>query len=324
MNCAIIGAGQLGSRHLQGLITYKQDKLNIYIFDPSIESLVIAQQRAKEIEHHHELFFKSTIQDLPKHLDFVVIATNSNVRMNVMELLFHQTSVKNLILEKVLFPDLGQYPKALNLVNQHQVNCWVNHTRRMYEAYHQLKSYFDKNKTYSFQLFGASWGLACNGLHFIDLFEFLTDSKLTSISNALLDGEPIESKRNGYIDFDGTLTGTLNHKHHFSITSFKNQTLIAPALSIMTDDLRLVIQETGTPKIYFFKKENGFALEEVPFQVLYQSQLTGKLLEQIQNTGTCDLPSLEHSSSTHQIFIESILNRWNEVTKTNNLTLPIT
>jgi hypothetical protein len=194
----------------------------------------------------------------------------------------------------------------------------------MYESYHHLKSLFDNSKSYNFQLVGASWGLACNGLHFIDLFEFLTDSKLTSISNTLLDGQPIDSKRSGYIEFDGTLTGTLDHKHYFSITSFKSQTPIAPTLSIMTDDVRIVIQESGTPKVYLFKKENRFNLEEVPFQVLYQSQLTGILFEQIQTSGTCSLPPFEHASFTHQIFIASILNRWNEVTKSSNILLPIT
>lgn len=288
MNCAIIGAGQLGSRHLQGLLTYNHAELNVFILAPSRESLAVAQQRAKEIEHSHELFFTNTTQDLPKDLEFVVIATNSKVRLNAMEALFQQTSVKNLVLEKVLFPDIDQYAKALELIKVNNVKCWVNHPRRMYESYHQLKSHFDNSKIYSFQLVGASWGLACNGLHFIDLFEFLTDSKLTSISNTLLDGQPIESKRSGYVEFDGTLTGTLDHKHHFSITSFKNQTLIAPTLSIMTDDVRIVIQESGTPKVYLFKKENSFNLEEAPFQVLYQSQLTGKLLEQIQTTETCN------------------------------------
>ena len=324
MNCAIIGAGQLGRRHLQGLLTCYNAKLNIFILDPSSESLAVAELRAKEIEHSHELFFTNTIHDLPKDLEFVVIATNSKVRLNAMETLFQHARVRNLILEKILFPVLEQYTQALELVHHHQVSCWVNHTRRMYEAYHQLKSYFNHNKTYSFQLVGASWGLACNGLHFIDLFEFLTDSKLTSISNSLLDGQPIESKRSGYVEFDGTLTGTLDHKHHFSITSCRSQTPIAPTLCIMTDDVRIVIQESGTPKVYLFKKENRFNLEEETFQVLYQSQLTGILFEQIQTSGTCALPPFDHASSTHQIFLASILNRWNEVTKSSNILLPIT
>ena len=323
-NCTVIGAGQLGSRHLQGLLTYQQEALNIFILDPSSESLAFAKQRADEMDHIHSLIFTHSIQELPKQIEFVVIATNSKVRLEVMETLFQHTSVKYLILEKVLFPDMEHYEKALGLIKQNNVRCWVNHPRRMYEDYHKLKAVFDVSKTYTFQLVGASWGLACNGLHFIDLFEFLTDAKLTTISNAMLDGQPIESKRSGYLEFDGTLLGTLNNKHTFSITSLKNQEIIAPTLSIMTDDLRILIQESGTPKVYFFKKERNFKMEVASFQVLFQSQLTGRLFAQIQTTGTCDLPSFEHASSSHQLFIESILNKWNKDTKTNNILLPIT
>ncbi|GAB1448390.1 hypothetical protein MASR2M44_13990 [Bacteroidota bacterium] len=324
MNCAIVGAGQLGSRHLQGLLTFNQAFLEIFILDTSKESLLVAQQRANEIKHAHKLYFISSMQELPKQLEFVVVATNSMVRLTVMERLCQQATIKNLILEKVLFPDIEQYAKALNLVRENQVSCWVNHPRRMYEAYQKLKTFFDFDKTYSFQLVGASWGLACNGLHFIDLFEFLTNSKLSAISNALLDGQPIESKRSGYFEFEGTLTGTLNDKHNFSITSLKNHNVIAPTISIMTDELRVLIQESATPKVYIFRNEKNFTIEEFPFQVHFQSQLSGKLLEQILSSGTCDLPTFEHASSTHQIFIESILRRWNEVTKTKNVLLPIT
>lgn len=324
INCAIIGAGQLGSRHLQGLLTYQQGLLSIFIVDPSNESLSVAQQRAEEIKHKHTLTFLKSYEDLPKQLEFVVVSTNSNVRLAVMEALFQHANVRNLILEKVLFPDSVHYTKACNLIKTNHVNCWVNHPRRMFESYHHLKSLFNTNKIYSFQLVGASWGLACNGLHFIDLFEFLTNSKLTSIDNALLDGKPIESKRSGYLEFDGTLTGTLNNKHNFTVTSLKNQNLIAPALSIMTDDLRIFIQESGTPKVYLLKKENGFAIQQIDFKMLYQSQLTGQLFEQIHTFDNCDLPTFEHASSTHQIFIESILNRWNEVTNTKNTSLPVT
>ena len=107
MNCAIIGAGQLGSRHLQGLLSYKKESLNIFIIDPSDDSLFIAKQRALELEHKHSLTFTDSFQELPKHLDFVVIATNSKVRFVVMEILLQHASVSYLILEKVLFPDLG-------------------------------------------------------------------------------------------------------------------------------------------------------------------------------------------------------------------------
>lgn len=324
MNCAIIGAGQLGSRHLQGLLSIKKLKLNIFVIDPSLESLVNAEARAKEIDYNHTLTFAVSLNEIPNQLEFVVIATNSLVRLAIIETLLENKTVNNLILEKVLFPSLNQYEVASDLIKKHNVKCWVNHPRRMYEDFQNLKHLFHHDKIYSFQLVGGSWGLACNGLHFIDLFEYLTDTRLTSLSNDFLDGIPIASKRKGYLEFEGTVTGKLNNKHSFIISSLKSQTLLAPSISIMTEDLKIFIQECGTPKIYIFKDENNFKVEEIKFQVKFQSQLTGLLFTQIQTTGTCDLPTFEHASSTHKMFIESIINCWNVAMKTNQTLLPIT
>ena len=62
-NCLIIGAGQLGSRHLQGLVKYL-GQLEIYVLDPSIDSLIIAQEREREITHNHEIIYTPVLINL--------------------------------------------------------------------------------------------------------------------------------------------------------------------------------------------------------------------------------------------------------------------
>jgi predicted dehydrogenase len=324
MNCAIIGAGQLGSRHLQSLLTVSRFPVVVFVVDPSESSLETAKQRAEEIAHSHSVHFTKNIADLPPHLDFVVVATNSIIRLAVMQELVAQSQVNYLILEKVLFPEIEQYAAAERLVKQHNIKCWVNHPRRMYDDYQKLKSHFSSEKTYAMQVTGAAWGLACNGLHFIDLFEHLTDSQLSTLQTNLLNGLPIESKRNGYLEFEGEIHGTLNNKQAFSIQSLPGNQLLAPSISIMTDDFRVFIQESGTPATYRFEAANNFAPEKDSFSVQYQSQLTGKLLLQLVESGTCDLPDLQHASATHQIFLRAFLQHWNAQTGENNEVLPIT
>jgi predicted dehydrogenase len=298
--------------------------LNVYIVDPSSDSLDIAKQRANEITHGHTLFFKNAINELPNTLDFVIIATNSKVRLAVIEELVRVSKVTYLILEKVLFPSIQEYDLALDMVNEHGIQCWVNHPRRMYEDYKKLKEHFVKDKTYLFQLVGSSWGLACNGLHFIDLFEYLTDSSLFSISCENLNPHPIDSKRGGYLEFEGTIQGQLVHNHLFSISSLSNDIIIAPSISIMTDDFRIFIQESGKPMIYLFQKENNFDPISLDITMKFQSQLTGVLFEQLIQSNTCDLPTLQHASITHKVFIQSLLNHWNKGTGIQNNLLTIT
>ena len=55
-NNLVVGAGQIGSRHLQAIL--KLDiKQTIYILDPSTNSLEISKERANEIPNNHKLFF---------------------------------------------------------------------------------------------------------------------------------------------------------------------------------------------------------------------------------------------------------------------------
>lgn len=46
-NISIIGAGQLGSRHLQGLMT-AQTEMNIWVVDQSLDSLNTAKKDANK------------------------------------------------------------------------------------------------------------------------------------------------------------------------------------------------------------------------------------------------------------------------------------
>lgn len=58
-NIIIIGAGQLGSRHLQGVLksTYA---LNVTVVDPSEESLNTARERAEKISIKSRLWIQTT------------------------------------------------------------------------------------------------------------------------------------------------------------------------------------------------------------------------------------------------------------------------
>ena len=101
INSLIIGAGQLGSRHLQGLLKFEKEQL-IYVLDPSENSLNISKERAQEVENKHNLIFINDWDKLPTEFDLVIVATGANVRSKVVSKLLTDFKVKNLILEKIL------------------------------------------------------------------------------------------------------------------------------------------------------------------------------------------------------------------------------
>lgn len=311
MNCSIIGAGQLGSRHLQGLLSYSNDVLNVFVVEPNSDSAKLANVRAKEIPHNHKIQFCTSVDELPDNLDFVVIATNANIRFKIIQELVNQARVKYLVLEKVLFPNLEQYELAINLLQANRVITYVNHPRRLIQSYRTLKEKITKSESFNIQVYGAAWGLGTSALHFIDLFEYLTDTKLTKLSCEFLNSNPISSKREGYLEFEGTLQGVLGESNLFSISSVNSPRPSLPTISIMSEFDRIVIQEYHSPKIVIFKESVDFKLEVSDFVPEYQSQLTGTVFEKLIKFGSCELTTLEEASQTHKIFLESLLSHLN-------------
>ena len=169
-NFLIIGAGQLGSRHLQGALKV-EDKFHFYVLDPSEKSLGLAKTRAKEISHNHPISFTAKWNDLPENLDIVIVATSANVRAKVVLQLLENHKVSFLVLEKVLFQDIDSYATVSELIIKTNTTTFVNHPRRTFDFYKQIKRNYhaSKDKTLLMQVVGGNWGLGCNTLHFIDM-----------------------------------------------------------------------------------------------------------------------------------------------------------
>ena len=138
-NVVIIGAGQLGSRHLQGLKT-ADIEMSIFVVDNNPQSLNLAKERYNEITENPKIVNINYFQDLgmlPADLDLVIIATGSLIRDQITRLILKQKNVKNIVFEKFLFPSISSYHAISVLLETKHVNAWVNCPRRMF-------SYFDE------------------------------------------------------------------------------------------------------------------------------------------------------------------------------------
>ena len=321
-NCLIIGAGQLGSRHLQGLVKYL-GQLEIYVLDTSTDSLKIAQEREKEITHNHKIIYTQSWQILPNFFDIVIVATNANIRESVINKLLDNHRVRFLILEKVLFQELNAYQRVQDLLVQHNVITYVNHTRRMFESYGNIKANFVSNSRGIYSVVGGNWGIGCNALHFLDLFVFLSEKKLQYIDVNLIEDELLESSRKGFTEFTGTLTGYLTDGSFFNITSLKGESS-AISVTIFNNEQRLIIQEGSTPQIYELEKKNSFNCKKDIFKVQYQSELTTNIVAGLLDNNSCLLPSYDEARHTHEIFIKAMLGKYNKITGLKSNMLPIT
>ncbi len=318
----IIGAGQLGSRHLQGLLKLEANQ-EIYVLDPSEASLTVARERAAEIPNTHTVRYITDWQDLPIALDLVIVATGAAVRKPIVTKLLNEFKVNYLVLEKVLFQDVESHNEIAELIKQKQVPVWVNHSRRMLRHYQHIKQQLGNNKVIKMHVMGANWGLGCNTLHFIDLCSFLTGAPVRDIRTAWVDDEVFESKRPGYMEFTGTINGRMANESCFTISSLKGSSNLLTVF-ISTGDESWIVEEAMNACFFHQKLYAPEQDEKQPLKVEYQSSLTKRLAEDIFETGTCALPTYEQARASHVPFIEAILKKYNAVTGVEHNICPIT
>lgn len=306
INIALIGAGQLGSRHLQALANSKHE-LNIQVVDTSEESLKTAQSRFNEVASgfNGKVSFVTSVEQLNKKLEIVIVATNSKVRRAIIEQVIHHTTVKYFILEKFLFTTEADFDAVENLLLENNIKAWVNCTRRMMTGYKNLRHQLLGSTSVNFSVAGNAWGLGCNGIHMLDLFSFLIQSTNISLDNILLDPIIYESKRAGYVEFTGTIRG-VSEKHSLSMTSFSNNT--SPLIiHIDTPTARYRIQEGTESTVWANTLENNWKLDTYTFNIPFQSQLTNVVVDELLDSGDCELTTYNESAVLHKLFLKNIL-----------------
>jgi predicted dehydrogenase len=314
----LIGAGNLGSRYLQGLKAVNS-KIIIYVYDIFEESLIKAKNYYDIIPKNifsKEIFFINKLDKLPNSFDIIIISTTANVRLEIIEdLLISNIKFKNLILEKVLAQNLNNIDKILFLLRNHS-NVWINTPRRMMNWYNLIKSNLKSNIPIKMSIRGGDWGLACNSIHFIDLINYFTGEHITNVSTTKLNNKWEPSKRVNFFEVFGELNIYFSNGSHLILES--NQNLIN---TYIIKFQQLNIEWEIDEKLGVAKNSNGLLING---ELTLQSKLTPILVEKLIKSNSCELTDLHTSAKLHTPLIESLLSHWNiSMNKKDNI-LPIT
>jgi predicted dehydrogenase len=320
-NIAIIGAGQLGSRHLQGLKKANLE-MSVFVVDTNQQSLDVAKERYMEIENNpkiRSIDFLIDIDLLPSNMDIVIIATNSIPRASVAKQLLKSKKIANIIFEKFLFPSVADYSSISKLLANSASNAWVNCTRRLFPFYRELKKLVTGSTNVKMNVSGYNWGMACNSIHFIDIFAMLTGKHDFEINTSSLENI-IDSKRSGYIELTGIITGkSTSEDYRFSLISKENYPTFS--FDISTEKYRITVFE-NLQKAYIDTKDGNRIEKEV--KINFQSELTGIMAEQILLNGQSYLTPYAESADLHIRFLRPVINFYNIKTGENKDFCPIT
>lgn len=296
----IIGAGQLGSRHLQALKAV-QEPLRIVVVDPSEESLATARERfAAAPGTQAEPAFLQQLPDAEK-VDIAIIATTAKHRRAALESLLKEHRVRYLVLEKVLFTKREDYGVVEKLLEQKATAAWVNCARRIMPCYEYLKERL-AHKPITYVVSGSQIGMGTSGIHFLDHFAQLTGAQSFHIDTAGIDPRPTQSKREGYLELTGRLHIKTPEGSSCTIVSYPRGTLPL-MLRAENDSFRYVGRETEG-KAWTCTAPDWIWIEEEA-TIPYVSTLTTELVETLFRTGDCALPTYTESAALHLAILDA-------------------
>jgi hypothetical protein len=300
-NILIAGAGQLGSRYLQGLSKFN-DLLNIYVFDISDASLKAARLRWEACNNNfHQVHYIKEYNKLPQLIDLAIVSSTANVRLEVVKNITLSTKVNYWILEKILatsISDLNEI-KSLTITS---LDAWVNTPMHAWPLYKNLATKYSSPKNVSAKFLNFN-GLACNSIHYIDFIARWVNSEVELIDLTSLKERWIPAKREGFYEIEGIMS-----------VKFKDGTLLN--LSSKNDNKDYIVEIAVEGETWHINENDGHAKSsfgnEIFEKTLLQSELTAIFLEQIINTGNCDLPTLEQSINQHIPLIHNLKKHWNQ------------
>ena len=161
-------------------------------------------------------------------------------------------------------------------------------------------------------------GTGGNGLHFTDLICFLFDDQVRTYNTDHLDTKIIDSKRTGYVEFTGTLSGSTNKGIRFDIRSMPpdDHEFLPLSLVINTPLQRVFIQEGSITTVSNYRADNDFKPVVTEHALLFQSDLSKILVENALVGKPLLLTTYQESMLNHLAFTNALREFYNTFNNT--------
>lgn len=314
----IAGAGQIGSRHLQGLAKVDHP-LRVQVYDISADALARAESRLREVScagSHIEVSFHEKLDSTAKDQDLVIVATAADIRPSIIDLIVSHADVRHWIFEKVLAQndtDIVHIEKAI----AGSIGAWVNTNRRTMSLYENVGTQITQTvnaRPLRVHVGNSNWGLACNSVHFLDMVSWWTGETLVEVdTSSLLDSWEM-SKRHGFWEVTGALTAKYSGGSELVLEAHEDGTGLT--VNVASPNGEWVLSQMERTAHGPDGKITG-AIE-------MQSQMTGGVVRDILNTGQCRLPTLRESKAIHEVYLNAMLEHWRTHHDPDATKVPIT
>lgn len=290
----VVGFGNMGCRHVQSLLN-ADEKYQITVVEPSIDNI---QNNCDRIGCKVEdLIWLNDLNNLSDSYDLAVVATSSAPRFTIVKCLL-ELGVKLFLLEKVVFQSNQQFKEIIELVEANGAKAYCNFVNRYSAIYNDIKAVQKaQNSSIKMFVFGGLWGMGCNSIHYIDVIEYILDSRLM-LKDAVVEVVEQPNKRgDSYKEFSGVISFEDNKGNALTVVSdadFKGGVVITV---VMPDSTYILCEET-----WQVINTQNHSISRKGFSVPPSSQITKQIVIEIFEN-TCRLTQLQETQLSHaQLF----------------------
>lgn len=332
MKVLIIGAGRMGIRHAQGIL--KNDSVeSICIVDISMDSL----QNAEKQINSYKVSYALNANIKSSTFDICIIASTAIDRIGQLEFI-SQFSPNHVLVEKPLGQSIDEVVALNNFVKSKGLNCSVNLNMRLYDCFNKIKTDLNSisqlrgKKTITINT--GTVGIGANGIHYLDLIQYLLDADSTIITAAQIGKDMVPSGRGeNFGDFGGWVVIDY-YKQSINVAtaliSISNYSTAFGSWEILAPNGRIWFNEVDQNCIYSLRKEEStlplsryygdyMPNENFKIEAPFLGDLTNIWVEGIALESKSCLPNIEESIAVHQLMFD-----WLSYSSTHKNIFPIT
>jgi len=297
LNILVVGAGQIGSRHLQALAAMPS-VATVAAVDPSTASRDIALSRWKDVVGHDRklLRFAQSLAELENtDFDLAIIATSAPGRLEILRQVV-ALGVRRVLSEKLLFQSVGELDAAVTLIADHGVRLYPNYVYRFVSPWLQVSQHLT-DKSFAMDVRAGDIGLATNLPHWLDIFQFVSGAPVIEV-NVTLSKPPYPSKRGGgLLEIAGTASARSASGATFEM--FCDGPMQAPVATLIGRAGRLIADEGARTLV------GDLLGNRVTLEVPMVSRTTALAVSQIMEDQTV-LPSLDVIAETNRLLLRAL------------------
>jgi len=295
----VVGAGQIGSRHMQALAN-TEGVGAVAAVDPVAASRDTAMARWRDVPGHagKALTLAASLAEIgpSEKFDLAIIATSAPGRLEILKDLV-ALGVRRVLSEKLLFQSVAQLDAAVALCAASGVSLYPNYVYRFVDPWPAAARQL-AGRPFTLNVAAGDIGLATNAPHWLDMFQFLAGgAALTQVGVTLSKPHYASKRGGGLLEIAGTASASA--ANGATLTMSFDGPPRSPLITLSAAGKRLTVDEE-TASI------DGDLLDgEAALQVPMVSRTTALAVPQIV-AGQTVLPTLAETADANRLLLRAM------------------